>query len=366
MNLPPTPPEPLEPIETEKLLFAVMEDGSEVEIPAKEILSNEEKEIKLPVKEYQGIKAIAVRNVNTGTILKLSYFSSSDPTKDLGYGPQHPVSEADDAIIKYEGITISRPSNKIDDVVPEVTLNVHDKTEKTATISIKPDTESSKDAIIQFVGQYNQAVAEINILSQNKPEIIEELDYLSDEEKKTEQERLGMFSTDFSLTSIKSSMQTIVSAGYNFSDKSDISMLSQIGVATNAGGFSGGYSQSKLRGYLEIDEKKLDSALENNMDAIRQLFGYDTDGDLIVDSGIAYKLDKQISAYTQTGGILALKTSTIDSKIKNTETRISKLESQMDDKEAELRNKYAQMEGTLGSLESQQTTISNFTKQQQK
>ena len=175
-----------------------------------------------------------------------------------------------------------------------------------------------------------------------------------------------MFSTDFSLTSIKSSMQTIVSAGYNFSDKSDISMLSQIGVATNAGGFSGGYSQSKLRGYLEIDEKKLDSALENNMDAIRQLFGYDTDGDLIVDSGIAYKLDKQISAYTQTGGILALKTSTIDSKIKNTETRISKLESQMDDKEAELRNKYAQMEGTLGSLESQQTTISNFTKQQQK
>ncbi len=366
LNLPPTPPEPLEPIETEKLLFAVMEDGSEVEIPAKEILSNEEKEIKLPVKEYQGIKAIAVRNVNTGTILKLSYFSSSDPTKDLGYGPQHPVSEADDAIIKYEGITISRPSNKIDDVVPEVTLNVHDKTEKTATISIKPDTESSKDAIIQFVGQYNQAVAEINILSQNKPEIIEELDYLSDEEKKTEQERLGMFSTDFSLTSIKSSMQTIVSAGYNFSDKSDISMLSQIGVATNAGGFSGGYSQSKLRGYLEIDEKKLDSALENNMDAIRQLFGYDTDGDLIVDSGIAYKLDKQISAYTQTGGILALKTSTIDSKIKNTETRISKLESQMDDKEAELRNKYAQMEGTLGSLESQQTTISNFTKQQQK
>ena len=38
----------------------------------------------------------------------------------------------------------------------------------------------------------------------------------------------------------------------------------------------------------------------------------------------------------------------------------------MDDKEAELRNKYAQMEGTLGSLESQQTTISNFSKQQQK
>ena len=102
------------------------------------------------------------------------------------------------------------------------------------------------------------------------------------------------------------------------------------------------------------------------MDDIRQLFGFDTDGDLIVDSGIAFKLDKQISAYTQTGGILSLKTSSLDSKIKNTESRIAKLESQMDDKEAELRNKYAQMEGTLGSLESQQSTISNFTKQQQR
>ena len=35
-------------------------------------------------------------------------------------------------------------------------------------------------------------------------------------------------------------------------------------------------------------------------------------------------------------------------------------------KEAELRNKYSQMEGSLNSLEAQQNTSSNFTKQQQK
>ena len=98
---------------------------------------------------------------------------------------------------------------------------------------------------------------------------------------------------------------------------------------------------------------------------IKMLFGYDSDGDLIVDTGIAYKLDKQISAYTQTGGILAMKTSSLDSKIKSSESKISKLENQMAKKEAELRNKYSQMEGSLNSLEAQQNTISNFTKQQQ-
>ncbi|UKI54411.1 MAG: hypothetical protein L6V86_04290 [Treponema sp.] len=40
----------------------------------------------------------------------------------------------------------------MDDVVPEVTLNVFDKTEKTATIAVKPDVESAKEALITFVG----------------------------------------------------------------------------------------------------------------------------------------------------------------------------------------------------------------------
>ena len=365
LNLPPEPPAPLEPVKTNSILYAVMEDGSEKEIPYTPAEDGKGAQIDVKLSEYPGLKAIAVRNLNTGTSYEISSFTALDPVKDLGYGPKHPVSTADDAIIKYEGITITRSSNKIDDVVPEITLNIHDKTEKTATIAVKPDTEASKAAIIEFVGKYNQAVAELNILSQNKQEIIDELDYLSPEEKEAEQKKLGLFQSDFSLTNIKSNMSSTLAARYLFSDTAEITMLSQLGIATNAGGYSGGYSQSKLRGYLEIDEKKLDDAISNHLDDIKMLFGYDSDGDLIVDTGIAYKLDKQISAYTQTGGILAMKTSSLDSKIKSSESKISKLENQMAKKEAELRNKYSQMEGSLNSLEAQQNTISNFTKQQQ-
>lgn len=365
LNLPPEPPAPLEPVKTNSILYAVMEDGSEKEIPYTPAEDGKAAQIDVKLSEYPGLKAIAVRNLNTGTSYEISSFTALNPVKDLGYGPKHPVSTADDAIIKYEGITITRSSNKIDDVVPEITLNIHDKTEKTATIAVKPDTEASKAAIIEFVGKYNQAVAELNILSQNKQEIIDELDYLSPEEKEAEQKKLGLFQSDFSLTNIKSNMSSTLAARYLFSDTAEITMLSQLGIATNAGGYSGGYSQSKLRGYLEIDEKKLDDAISNHLDDIKMLFGYDSDGDLIVDTGIAYKLDKQISAYTQTGGILAMKTSSLDSKIKSSESKISKLENQMAKKEAELRNKYSQMEGSLNSLEAQQNTISNFTKQQQ-
>lgn len=351
------------PVTNKNILYAVMNDGSEKLISTPSILSEGEVSIDLPLSEYEGIKGILVKNSNTSYSFDVSSFAVYDYSTDTGYTPNHAVSEAGDAIIKYEGITITRPTNRIDDVVPEITLNLHDTTDRAATINIKPDKEASKNALINFVGKYNQVVAKINVLSQSKNEIIEELDYLSDDEKDKLRKQLGMFQTDFSLTSIKSNMQSIISASYKFDEYSTLSLLSQIGISTNATGYSGSYSASKLRGYLEIDEKKLDAALEKDMDSVKMLFGYDSDGDMIVDTGIAYKLDKQINAYTQSGGILALKTSTLDSKIKSSEKQIARLEDQMNAKEADLRQKYSSMEGSLNSLEAQQNSISNFTRQ---
>lgn len=361
-SLPPEPEKkikPLDPISTSDVLFVKMKDGSEKHISTPGLLSGEETKIDISLDDYKNIDSLVIKNRNTGISLSVTSVSALNPSENRGFLPQHAISSADDAIIKYEGITIRRPTNTIDDVVPEVTLNVFDKTEKTATIAVKPDVESAKEALITFVGKYNQSLAEINILSQNKPKIIEELDYLSSDEKKEKQEKLGMFSTDSSLTSLKSAMQTAASANYKFDEDAKITMLSQIGIATNATNYSG-YTPSKLRGYLEIDEKKLDSELEKHLDDVRNMFGYDSDGDLIIDSGIGYKLDKQLTAYVQSGGVFAMKTSSLDARIKSSEQKIARLETQMDDKEAELRTKYGQMEGALNSLESQQNTIKNF------
>lgn len=361
-SLPPEPEKkikPLDPISTSDVLFVKMKDGSEKHISTPGLLSGEETKIDISLDDYKNIDSLVIKNRNTGISLSVTSVSALNPSENRGFVPQHAISSADDAIIKYEGITIRRPTNTIDDVVPEVTLNVFDKTEKTATIAVKPDVESAKEALITFVGKYNQSLAEINILSQNKPEIVEELDYLSSDEKKEKQEKLGMFSTDSSLTSLKSALQTAASANYKFGEDAKITMLSQIGIATNATNYSG-YTPSKLRGYLEIDEKKLDSELEKHLDDVRNMFGYDSDGDLIIDSGIGYKLDKQLTAYVQSGGVFAMKTSSLDARIKSSEQKIARLETQMDDKEAELRTKYGQMEGALNSLESQQNTIKNF------
>ena len=302
------PKEKIDSVQTNDILYIIMKDGSEKLIETPDILTKENTTIDLKLQDFSSISAITIRNRNTGYHFEISKMKSFKPEENLGFTPQHPSSTAQNAIRKYEGITIKRPSNEIDDVIPEVTLNIHEKTEKTATLSVKPDVESAKDALITFVGNYNQAVTQINILSQTKPEIVEEITYLSEEEKESEMKKLGMFTSDSSLTSLKSSLQNTVLSKYNFSDSAQITMLSQIGIATNASNYSG-YTPGKLRGYLEIDEKKLDETLEKYLDDIKNLFGYDSDGDLIIDSGIASKLDKQLTAYVQSGGIFSMKIS---------------------------------------------------------
>ena len=277
-----------------------------------------------------------------------------------GFEPKHAISTADDAQIKYEGITMTRSSNDIDDVIPHITLHLHDKSEKPVNVKIEPDTQSAKDALITFVGKYNQTIAELNILSQNKPELVSELDYLSESEADSAKERLGMFQGDFTLTNGKNALQRTITSPYKYSEDAEITLLSQIGISSNASSGTRGYNPSQMRGYLEVDEKKLDENLASHLNDIKNLFGFDSDGDLVIDSGIGYMLDKQLTSYVQSSGVISSKTSTLESQIKNSNQKISRLETQLDEKERELKSKYASMEGSLNSLEGQSSSINNF------
>lgn len=353
--------EPREPVQSNNAIYIQLKSGEEIELSP---LSSQNKpqEFSFLMSDYQNAESIVIKNKNTGKELFISTINVFDVHSELGYRPLNPVSIADDAKIKFEGITMYRSENKIDDIIPNLTLNLSEPTEKTATIKVLPNTEAAKEALINFVGRYNQLIAEINILTQNKPEIISELEYFTETEQEEAMERLGMFQGDFSLTNVKSALQRITTNPYrNPQDENEITMLAQIGIATKSGSGSS-LSSSQLRGYLEIDEKKLDAALENNITSIKNIFGFDSNEDLITDNGIGYLMDENLKSFVQIGGIIATKTRGIESKIKASETTIKRLENQIAAKEMELRRKYGQMESTLNNLESQSSSLSNFGK----
>ncbi len=348
----------VDPVENNEIVYI---KTASKEIPLEPVMAENTK-IKYTIDPtlYDDMEAIVIKNRNTEKTVTLTTPVLSDRNSTGDYEPVNPVSVADDAKLQYEGINMTRSSNKIDDIVPNVTLNLHEASDKPVSISIKSDTESAKDALINLIGYYNQFLTEINILTQNKPELISELEYLTNDEVEEYKKKLGMFSGDTTLTTSKNNIQRIMTNNYII-EGNDISMLAQLGISTGAA--SGSYNASRLRGYMEIDEKKLDSVLADNIDEIKALFGYDSDGDKVIDSGIAYMLDRNLQAYVQTGGILSTKISTLDTRISSTQTSITKLESQLEQKENEYKRKYGNMESTLSNLESQSNSITNFNNQ---
>jgi flagellar hook-associated protein 2 len=107
----------------------------------------------------------------------------------------------------------------------------------------------------------------------------------------------------------------------------------------------------------------LDNALENNILAVRQLFANDTTGDLLADTGVAFNVDALARPFVEVGGIVSLKTNTIDSRIRQDERRISTLDRQLAAKEQELRIQYARMEAAFSRMEQMSNSLDNFNQQ---
>jgi len=309
------------------------------------------------------ITSLVIENANTHREVSVGKVEILDPASTTGgLKPLNPVATSRDAIISMEGIEIIRSSNNISDLVPGVTLNVRGVSDKPVELKITGNVEAVKDAIISFVGNYNRLMAEVNVLTRRDDRVLDELTYLSNDERTQMKERLGIFSGDATLNAFRANLQRTVTAPYPTSLERDLTLLAQIGISSNANR-SSGYDPSRLRGYLEIDEKALDAALETKIPAIKELFASDTSGDLLADTGVAFNVDALLKPFVDTGGIISLKTNTLDSRINQDERRIQNLDRQLAAREQELRIQYARMESAYARMEQMQSSMENFNQQ---
>ena len=321
------------------------------------------KTVSVPLSAYSDtIGGLGVRNANTHRDVRIKSIRIFDPTEVAGFKPKNPVETARDSILTMDGIQITRSTNKIDDLIPGVTIDALRASNEPVSLVIEPNRPAAKEAMIELVGRYNRLLAEINILSRNDPAILDEIAYFTPEERKTYGERLGLLQGDTTLSSIRTTLQRIMMDPYDTS--AGPALLSSMGVTTNANTGTG-YDATRLRGYLEINEAVLDRALKQDFPRSKETLGYDSDRDLIIDSGVALKIDNLMKGYVETGGIISLKTGTLDSQIARSQQSIATLDEQLARKEDDLKRKYGMMEGALGQMESQSTALDNFGKQNQ-
>jgi len=356
-------PEPPEIVEDLRI-FYVLSGEKTIELPKIQKSPGPQK-FHVKIGDFSDrLNAIVVSNRNTLRELTISNIRIFDPTTRGDQKPVRALSEAQDAILTLDGVEVYRETNVIDDLIPGVTLDLLGESDEPVTLEVKRDEATINETIIEFVGHYNRLLTQIDILSRNDPAVIEQALYLTEQEQEEAAKNLGLLQGELGLSQLKRRLRTIMQSPYKTSSGRELTMLAQIGVSTDANklGTSVTLDSSKLRGYLEIDEEKLGGALSNFPEAVRELFGSDTDGDFVVDSGVAYSVDFNMRNYVSSNGYIAGKLSTIDRTVSYRNRDISSYEEHMEDYELSLKKKYGRMEHMLQVFEQNSQAIENFKK----
>jgi|GEM_PF-5612510 len=270
--------------------------------------------------------------------------------------PIHALSRAQDARISLEGIEISNPRNTIENIIPGITLKLKDVTKKPETISVSPNTDFSKEQIINFVGNYNILMQKINILTSNRETIIDEIDFPSIEERTQAKQQLGKLQGNSQLNRLRFTLQSITTGFIRIAGKSHT--LEEIGISSQAQG--GSTTAAQRRGYLEIDEAKLDKQLQNNLEMVAKFFGNDRNHDLIIDGGIAFQVETTLQPYLQNNGVIKNRLKTIDMLITDKQKQINTYSKKLDDLETQLKREFAILDQQVRALEENTKALDSF------
>ena len=360
--LPPwEPPEPPKRVDDAKILF-VQEGDKLTALPSLqdsgEFVALEFQASQLPTR----IDSLVVRNRNTHRKIHVRGIRIYDKTARGEYRAVNPLASAEDALIEMNGIEITRESNEIDDLLPGVNITLHAAGPAPVSLSVTRDLESIKEGLYNFIGYYNRLLMNIDILTRQDEQVLESAVFLDEDEQEQAEEDLGLFQGNTTLMQLKSRLQRIMMDPHRTDGGRDLSLLAQIGISTSGGSFqaSGTVDRTRLRGYLQINEAKLEESVTRMGDWVKQLFGYDSDNDLTVDTGAAYQVDTYLKAYVETGGIVANRLAALDNSIVRKEQEIERYNEHLVDYEAELRRKFGAMEGALDNLEKSSRAIENL------
>ena len=253
--------------------------------------------------------------VDAGTTL--SGFSSAD------------FSDADkqaaDAFFSVDGLTITRESNSISDVITGVTFNLM-KDSSSTTVSVTADKDSIKDQITEFVTAYNNVSSFISTNSK-----------YNDTDK-----TVGTLTGERTARALQEKLRNIVSGSVS-GLSGDISILTEIGITTD-------YKTGKL----EIDTTTLDTKLGSNLDDIAELFGDSS-------NGLAVQLYDHITAVKSTvDGAIPMREKGLKDIIANIDKSIKNMEYRIDRTEANLTRKFTALESLVSSMNTTGNYLSSF------
>lgn len=214
---------------------------------------------------------------------------------------------AADAAFDINGVSVSRSSNSIDDLIDGVTFDLRGLSATEVRLSVRADTSDFKQNLEQFVTVYNQ-MGQI-------------FDELASRDVDPDDPLVGSLAGDSALRRIRSRLETLM-FGSSEATSENIRYLSDIGV------------RIQQDGTLAFESDEFDSAMENYPEDVETfLTGNQASADLLTakgaDAGFIGILTEEIAELTQADGFARSATERLETRLRENEDALVALEDRM-------------------------------------
>lgn len=255
----------------------------------------------------------AVSNIDVGAtgLTQLSYDGTD------GTGMTETVT-AENAELTVNGIDITSQSNRLEEAIQGVTLDLVSVSEdgEPSVLNVALDSKTIGGSIEAFVDAYNSLQSTMDSLTSYNAE------------SGSAGLLLGDTTTRNIETQLRNAMNGVVAGG-------DIGMLSEIGI------------ELQVDGKLELDSEKLDELVANDSAALSNFFG-GVDGE----DGLADKLETSLKSMLDDKGLLDTAVSGLETSISSLEDRYDRTERSIAATMERYRSQFAQMDAMVASMNS--------------
>lgn len=269
-----------------------------------------------PTGAAQGF-SIALKDTDTGTALNTMTFGD-------------PLQAASDANIKVDGITYTRSTNSIKDVLTGVTLDLKTPTTQNnpALLDLARDTTPVKDKLTALITAFNDANSVLNVVSDPKSTV----------------EQFGASLVgDSTVRRIREQMRSIVT-GESTTPGNGMKQIWQLGISLTQ------------TGQLEIDDTKLEKALQSNFDDVVTMFTGNTENLSTFStqpSGLAGSAVKKLTDLTSKTGFIQQQSDNATTQIDKYKTDLTKLDTRLQT----LLDRYTKQFGVMNNLVGQTNSL---------
>ncbi|MDA8631715.1 flagellar filament capping protein FliD, partial [Litoricolaceae bacterium] len=213
------------------------------------------------------------------------------------------VSTASNAELTVNGVDIERDSNTITDAIDGITLTLAAPTAGVSSISVQQDKTGVESRLRALVEAYNSLETTF--------------DMLADPDGADDQ--AGVFSGSTSFRMIRSNIRSLITNA-STTPTDNLTYLSDIGI------------QFSRTGFLEIDEDRLSTALDENFSEIVTLLSADTNNQSTYDDaarGLAGEALLELDALMASDGTVLTNTNSLEDRVKQYAIELEDLDRRM-------------------------------------